>query len=71
MFKTTVMSFFVMQDTSGAGNFGGSLVFSTASPGLTGSLQDWLTIASTGMSTFSGELVFILTNSTVKLINFN
>lgn len=54
----------MLQDIAGAGNHGGSLVFSTAAAGLSGSLQDWLTIASTGMSTFSGELALGLSNST-------
>lgn len=50
-------SMLMMQDTAGAGRHGGSLVLSTCPAGLSGPLQDWLTISSTGLSTFSGDLL--------------
>lgn len=56
-----------MQDTTGAGGHGGSLVFSTVLAGLSGSLQDWLTISSAGMSTFSGELLSSLATSGARI----
>ena len=38
-----------MQDLGGAGQHGADLVFSTTTRGLSGSLQDWLTITSSGL----------------------
>lgn len=45
---TTAMS---VQDAGGVGRHGADLIFSTASRGVTGSLQDWLTITSSGNTT--------------------
>ena len=44
-----------MQDASGVGNHGASMIFSTTTAGASGSLQDWLTISSTGLASFAGE----------------
>lgn len=60
----------MVQDTAGAGNHGGSLVFSTTSAGSAGVSQDWLTIASTGMATFSGELLCSLHTGDVQPLTF-
>ena len=46
----------VPQETAGAGHHGASIILSTTSAGASGILQDWLTIASTGMASFAGLL---------------
>lgn len=45
----------LLQDTPGVGHHGASLSFSTTSAGSSGTLQDWLTLDSTGLATFSGR----------------
>lgn len=50
------MQIMLLQDTTGVGNHGASLRFSTTSAGTTGTLQDWLIISSTGLATFQGKL---------------
>lgn len=45
------------QDAAGVGHHGASLILSTTAAGASGTLQDWVTINSTGLASFAGELL--------------